>query len=127
MAAGVVLNGTCNRFTPAICLNISPAKCWVAAKPGLANTTLLGSALATATSSFTLLGGKSGRGFRDHIVSYDAAGAGLVFDDHRLAELGLHRFRQYAADDVGAAAGPERNHDADILVGPFLRGGGLGQ
>ena len=46
---------------PAVCRNSSPVKCWVAPKPGLANESLPGLALAAAISSLTSLAGKSGR------------------------------------------------------------------
>jgi hypothetical protein len=45
----------------AVCRNSSPVKCWVAPKPGLANDSLPGLALAAAISSYTLFTGKSGR------------------------------------------------------------------
>src|SRR5215472_8927023 len=64
-AGGILGNELVAKVAPdgytLVCLNNSPAKCWVAAKPGLAKTILPGSALAAATSSLTLLAGKSGR------------------------------------------------------------------
>ncbi len=65
-----------------------------------------------------------GRGARDDIIAEDAAGARLIFDHHRLAELGLHRIRQDAGDDVGAAAGPERDDEMDRSLRKILRGRG---
>jgi hypothetical protein len=55
---------------------------------------------------------------RDQFVTEDAAGAGLVFDDHRLAEPVLHRVRENAPDNVGAATGAEGNDDVDGLLRP---------
>ncbi len=52
-----------------------------------------------------------GNGARDHVIAQDAAGAGLVLDHHGLAEFGLHRVRENAADDVGAAARAERDDE----------------
>ena len=48
-----------------------------------------------------------GRRLGDHVIAQDAARAGLVFDDERLAEPALHRVGENAANDIGAAAGPE--------------------
>src|SRR5665213_1713931 len=62
-----------------------------------------------------------GRGARDIVVAQDATGARFVFDDDGLAELGLHRIRQDAADDVGAAAGPERDDHVDGTLRKVLR------
>ena len=45
---------------PAFCLNSSPARCCVAAKPGLPNVILPGLALAAATSDLMSLYGESG-------------------------------------------------------------------
>src|SRR4051794_20026373 len=61
VASGELRNGTCSMSTPAICFNNSPAKCWVAPKPGLAKVILPGLAFAAATSSFTLSAGKNRR------------------------------------------------------------------
>ena len=61
MVSGEVRNGTCSMLTPATCLNISAARCWVAPKPAVPNVSLPGLALASATSSFTSFAGKSGR------------------------------------------------------------------
>jgi hypothetical protein len=44
---------------------------------------------------------------RDGFIADDAAGAGLVFNHHRLAQLRLHRICEDAADDVGTTAGTE--------------------
>jgi hypothetical protein len=46
-----------------------------------------------------------------------------VFDHHRLAELLLQRLRDDAADDVGAAAGSERDDHAHRPLRPVLRRG----
>jgi hypothetical protein len=54
-ASGEVRNGTCSMSMPAVCLNSSAARCWVAPNPGLANTILPGLAFAAATSSFASL------------------------------------------------------------------------
>ena len=61
VASGELRNGTCSILTPAVCMKSSTEKCWVAPKPGLANTILPGSAFAAAISSLTLLAAKSGR------------------------------------------------------------------
>ena len=46
---------------PAVCLNSSADMCCVAPKPGLATVSLPGLCFASATSSFALFAGKSGR------------------------------------------------------------------
>ena len=66
-----------------------------------------------------------GRGVRDQLIAEDAAGARLVLDDDRLAEPLLHGVGEDAADDVGAAAGAERDDDMDRLRRPVLRRRGL--
>ncbi len=139
-------------------LNISPAKWAVVPAPKEPNDSLPGWALASATSSLTLLAGTEGcasstsgevprmpsrfealdrvvgqRGLErrvdrergvgtdqqriavrcglSHVTGTDGgAGAGLVLDDHRLAELLRHGFGQNAAQGVGGAAGGIR-HD----------------
>ena len=60
-------------------------------------------------------------GARDDLVAERAAGARLVLDHDRLAELFLQRLPDDAGDDVAAAARPERHDDADALLRPFLR------
>ncbi len=62
-----------------------------------------------------------GHGFRDQFVAENAAGARLVLDNDRLAEPVLHRVGKNAPDNVGAAAGAERDDDADRLLRPLLR------
>src|SRR5262249_7853516 len=57
-------------------------------------------------------------------VAERAAGARPVLDHHGLAELFLQRLRDDAADDVGAAAGSERNDHAERPLRPLLRRGG---
>ena len=57
IASGEVRNGTCSMLTSPTCLNSSAAMCWVAPKPGLANTILPGLALAATTRSFALFAG----------------------------------------------------------------------
>ena len=49
----------------------------------------------------------------------DAAGAGLVLDVEALPELVGELFRDDARGDIGDAAGRERQHDANGLVGVF--------
>ena len=66
-------------------------------------------------------------GARDRLVAHNAAGAGAVFDHDRLAEFLLHSLRQDAADNVGAAAGPEGDDDADRCLRPFLALSGRGK
>jgi hypothetical protein len=51
-----------------------------------------------------------------------ATGAALVLDHHGLAEFLAHALRHEARDDVGGAAGRERNDDADRLVGVLVGG-----
>jgi hypothetical protein len=52
-----------------------------------------------------------------HLLRGDvAAGAGLVLDDHRLADRGLHLLGDQAGHDVGGAAGREGDDDANGLV-----------
>ena len=168
IASGEVRNGTCSMSTAAVCLNSSAARCWVAPKPGLANTILPGLALAASTSSLMLLAGivrarhdqeargrdlgdRVERGARvvaqrlvhhrrddlagghdadrvavlgrvgDQFVADRASRAGLVLDHDRLAELLLHALPDDAADDVGAAARPERDDQADRLGRIVLR------
>jgi hypothetical protein len=50
------------------------------------------------------------------------AGASLVLDDERLAELDGELLRDDAPDDVRGAARTERHDDANRLVGPVGRG-----
>src|SRR5262249_45737166 len=60
-------------------------------------------------------------GARDRLVAERAGGAGPVLDHHRLAEPLLQRLGDDAADDVGAAAGPERHDHLDRPLRPVLR------
>ena len=53
-----------------------------------------------------------GRGVDDPVHSDDAAGAGRVLDDHRLAQKFAHPHRENAAHDVERAARRKR-HDHD--------------
>jgi hypothetical protein len=57
---------------------------------------------------------------RDQFIAENSAGTRLVFNNHWLAKSILHRFREYPADDVGAATRAKRNNDVDRLLGPFL-------
>ena len=50
------------------------------------------------------------------------AGAGLVLDDHLLAELPAQHLADHARGDVGGAAGAEADRDGDRLVGPGRAG-----
>jgi hypothetical protein len=56
----------------------------------------------------------------------DAAAAGLVVDDHGLAQVRRHDLADRARHEVGGTAGRERHDDADLLggkgVGPGARG-----
>jgi hypothetical protein len=63
----------------------------------------------------------------DRLVAEQPASAGPVLDHDRLAKLFLHALADDAADDVGAAAGAERNDDLDGLGGVVLRSRGGGQ
>ncbi len=63
-------------------------------------------------------------GAGDGLVAQRAGGARTVFDHHGLAELLLQRLRDDAADDVGAAAGPERHNHAHAALRPILRARG---
>ena len=58
-----------------------------------------------------------GRGLRDRVRGDHGAGAGAVFDDHRLAEFGAHRLGQKPRHDVDAAAGGIADKDADRMIG----------
>ena len=51
------------------------------------------------------------------------AGARLVLDHERLAEPLLEPLPEHAGEDVGAAAGRERNHDGDRPRRIILGGG----
>ena len=64
-----------------------------------------------------------GRGLGRGRCADSAAGAGAVFDQHALAQLGVELGRQRAGKGIGAAAGRERHDEGDRLVGPCL---GLG-
>jgi hypothetical protein len=57
----------------------------------------------------------------DGLIAQRAGGTGPVLDHHRLAKLLLQRLRDDAADDIGAAAGSERDDDADGTLWPILR------
>jgi len=59
-------------------------------------------------------------GAGDGLVAERAGGARAVFDHHRLTELLLKRLGDDAADDVGAAARPERNDHAQGPLRPIL-------
>ncbi len=68
-----------------------------------------------------------GRGLGDGVGADRTAPAGAVFHHHRLAQDAAHLVRRATADDVGGAAGGERNDQADRLGGVALglrRGGG---
>ena len=60
-------------------------------------------------------------GASDRLVAEHAGGTRPVLDHDRLAELLLHRLPDDAGDDVAAAAGPERDDQADVPLRPFLR------
>jgi hypothetical protein len=58
----------------------------------------------------------------DHGADRDrAARAAAVFDNDRLAEIGCNTVEHRARDDVGGAAGAERNENLDRLGRPILR------
>src|SRR5204863_2928197 len=59
-------------------------------------------------------------GAGDGLVAERAGGPRPVFDHHRLTELLLQRLADDAADDVGAAARPERNDDAYGPLRPVI-------
>src|SRR5437016_6186993 len=60
----------------------------------------------------------------DGLVTECAGGARTVLDHHGLAELLLQRLADDAADDVGAAAGAERDDYAQGPLRPILRARG---
>src|SRR5437870_831415 len=60
----------------------------------------------------------------DGLVAERAGGARTVLDHHGLAELFLQRPADDAADDVGAAAGAERDDYAQGPLRPILRARG---
>ena len=67
-----------------------------------------------------------GRRLGREVGADGAAGARLVVDDQRRAQLLAHLLRQGAREEVGGAAGRERHDQADRLAGPGLlrpRGG----
>ena len=67
-----------------------------------------------------------GLGLGDHAGAERGAGAAAVFDHEGLAELPADLFEHGAGGDVGSAAGRERHHDLDrLLGGPVLRRGGM--
>ena len=59
-------------------------------------------------------------GAGDELVAERAGGAGLVLDHERLAELLLQRLGDDPADDVGAPARAEADHDAHGARRPVL-------
>jgi hypothetical protein len=65
-----------------------------------------------------------GRGLGDDLRAEVAARAGAVLDDDLLAEPHRELRREDAADDVGGAAGRERDDHRDDLVGPGRGNGG---
>ena len=67
-----------------------------------------------------------GRGLGDRIGAKDAAGAGFVFDDHRLADLLRQLHAHEAGQHVDRAARRERHDQADGAVGIALRRGRFG-
>ena len=58
-----------------------------------------------------------GRALRHEVAADDGAGARLVVDDHRLAELARHALARDAGDDVAAAPRREGHDDTDGTVG----------
>ena len=61
-----------------------------------------------------------GRGARHELGADIAAGAGAVVDDDRLAKVLADELPQHARQDVGGAAGRERDDDRDGLGGEGL-------
>ena len=61
----------------------------------------------------------------DDLGADDGARARLVLDDHRLAEALRDGLRRGAGNEVVSAAGAERHHPADRMIGPIgVRGAG---
>src|SRR5207247_937642 len=58
---------------------------------------------------------------RDGLITQRAGGTRPVFDHHRLAEFVLQGLCDDAANDIGAAAGSERDDDAHRPLRPVLR------
>jgi hypothetical protein len=65
-----------------------------------------------------------GRRGRDRVGGKCGGGAGLVLDQHRLAERVRQPIRIDAGDRIHAGAGGERHHDGDVLgrIAVRLRG-----
>jgi hypothetical protein len=64
------------------------------------------------------------RRLRAGLASENAGGAAAILDHQRLAEFRFEFLRRRAHDDVGHAAGGDRDDQADRLVGPGLSMGG---
>ena len=58
-----------------------------------------------------------GAGLGDVVDAGDAGGAALVFDHDLLAEVGGHRLREMAAEDVGGTAGRKGHDQGERLAG----------
>jgi hypothetical protein len=61
-----------------------------------------------------------GRGLGHRVGADHGARAGFVLDDHRLAPHLLHLGGDQPADDIGRAAGRERDDQTDGLDGKLL-------